>query len=435
MSKKILYDGMNLGMKRGTGVATYTRVLASVARDIGYRTGILHTRQYGLPRRPLDREVSFFDAEAAFRPATFLQKIATLRPGILIGVRPKKVPLSGAVLTEPLPPTAFVPCDELYSATNVFDRARIAFALTGSFLRVHFSDRADLFHWTFPLPMTSNARANVYTVHDIVPLRLPYATLDWKKYYLKSMRRILAKADHIVTVSENSKRDIETYFGIDEKRITNTYQAVQIPSLYSNRSPDGIANELEGVFGLGYRNYILFFGSLDPKKNFSRALQAYLSARVDIPLVVVVGQSRISEEEGRLLDEAINDDRLDRERGRRRIRRYEYLPFGLLMTLIQGARAVLFPSLYEGFGLPLLEAMSLGTPVITSTTSSIPEVAGDAAVMVDPYDVDAISRAIFTLCNDAGMCAELSARGPHRAALFSIEKYRERIENLYGKFA
>jgi glycosyltransferase involved in cell wall biosynthesis len=174
---------------------------------------------------------------------------------------------------------------------------------------------------------------------------------------------------------------------------------------------------------------------LDPKKNFSRALQAYLSARVDIPLVVVVGQSRISEEEGRLLDEAINDDRLDRERGRRRIRRYEYLPFGLLMTLIQGARAVLFPSLYEGFGLPLLEAMSLGTPVITSTTSSIPEVAGDAAVMVDPYDVDAISRAIFTLCNDAGMCAELSARGPHRAALFSIEKYRERIENLYGKFA
>jgi glycosyltransferase involved in cell wall biosynthesis len=93
---------------------------------------------------------------------------------------------------------------------------------------------------------------------------------------------------------------------------------------------------------------------------------------------------------------------------------------------------VLFPSLYEGFGLPILEAMSLGTPVITSTESSVPEVAGDAALLVDPYDTTAITRAINTVVADADLRAELSRRGRIQAENFSMERYRERVERLYA---
>lgn len=94
---------------------------------------------------------------------------------------------------------------------------------------------------------------------------------------------------------------------------------------------------------------------------------------------------------------------------------------------------MLFPSLYEGFGLPVLEAMLLGTPVLTSTAGSLPEVAGDAAIMVDPYDVDAIRRGIRTIDADAGLREHLSAQGRIRAETFSPAAYRDRLTKLYGK--
>jgi glycosyltransferase involved in cell wall biosynthesis len=101
-----------------------------------------------------------------------------------------------------------------------------------------------------------------------------------------------------------------------------------------------------------------------------------------------------------------------------------------LITLIRGACAVVFPSLYEGFGLPVLEAMAL-----TSTESSVPEVAGDAAVLVDPYDTAAITRAINTVVSDNGLRVELSRRGRLRAAEFSLDRYRERMEAFYASVA
>ena len=103
-----------------------------------------------------------------------------------------------------------------------------------------------------------------------------------------------------------------------------------------------------------------------------------------------------------------------------------------LVTLIRGARAVIFPSLYEGFGLPVLEAMVLGTPVVASREAAVPEVAGDAALLVDPYDTDHIARGITTIVNDADLRAELARRGPVQAAKFSAERYRERVAKVYA---
>jgi glycosyltransferase involved in cell wall biosynthesis len=119
-------------------------------------------------------------------------------------------------------------------------------------------------------------------------------------------------------------------------------------------------------------------------------------------------------------------------RPRHRIQRLDYVSLAALVTLIRGARAVVFPSLYEGFGLPVLESMMLGTPVVASRESSLPEIAGDAALLVDPYDSEQIAQAIRTIVNDADLRGELSRRGPAQADRFSVERYRARVEALYA---
>lgn len=110
-----------------------------------------------------------------------------------------------------------------------------------------------------------------------------------------------------------------------------------------------------------------------------------------------------------------------------------YLPLPRLIALMRGARGVLFPSLYEGFGLPVLEAMVAGAPVLTSNVSSLPEIAGDAALLVDPNDVDSIAAAIRQLDNDDDLCRTLVERGRERAKQFSPERYEERLAKLYRR--
>jgi glycosyltransferase involved in cell wall biosynthesis len=116
-----------------------------------------------------------------------------------------------------------------------------------------------------------------------------------------------------------------------------------------------------------------------------------------------------------------------------RIRRYDYLPRAWLMTLVRNARAVTFPSIYEGFGLPVLEAMALGTPVLTSNVSSLPEVSGDAAVLIDPYNVQDIAAGIRRLDADANLRAQLSAIGQLQALEFGSEQYQARLRAMYAR--
>jgi glycosyltransferase involved in cell wall biosynthesis len=121
-----------------------------------------------------------------------------------------------------------------------------------------------------------------------------------------------------------------------------------------------------------------------------------------------------------------------RSRIREDVRFLGFVPRSVLRVFYSRARAFLFPSLYEGFGLPVLEAMMLGTPVVTSRAASLPEIAGDAALLVDPYDADDIAGAITTIVNDGDLRAELSRRGRTQAAKFSLERYRERVQALYA---
>ncbi len=270
-----------------------------------------------------------------------------------------------------------------------------------------------------------------------MPLRLPYTTLDNKRIYYRLVQQLARRGDHIITVSEASKRDIVSLLGVPEERVSNTYQAVDIPARYAQKPLSDVKSEIEGTFGLGYQRYFLFFGAIEPKKNVGRLIEAYLASGVQDPLVIVGKKAWKSEEELRLLFENEHVRYLLTRDGvterRYRVQQVDYASFPLLVSLIRGAKAVVFPSLYEGFGLPALEAMLLGTPVLTSNTSSMPEVVGDAAIKVDPYDVRALVEGLRALDTDADLRGRLAQAGPGQASLFSPERYRVRLRDAYAK--
>src|SRR5277367_2107292 len=439
MVGRVFFDGLNLSLSQGTGVATYTRILAQVVSDLGGEVGVVYASAQKPPKDPVLREVAFFDEKREIKTPLARQILNCVTDQLrsFPTIKPLPVELDGVVVRREFE-TTLPAHHRAFVAHNLFRSARAHFANTNKFARLAFDTPPDIFHCTYQLPLCAKSACNIYTIHDLVPLRLPFTTLDNKRQIFRLLKKIALQADHIVTVSENSKRDIIELLGVDERRVTNTYQAVHFPAAYRERPDAVLAEQLEGSFGLEFKEYLLFFGALEPKKNVGRLIEGYLSSGVDIPLVLVAGEGWHNEAETTLINELRDRQRSDtlaNRHARRTVHRYDYVPFSLLVTLIRGARAVVFPSLYEGYGLPVLESMVLGTPVVTSRESSVPEVAGDAALLVDPYSTDEIAAAISSIVNDADLRAELSQRGRAQAANFSVDRYRERVGALYRTLA
>jgi len=422
---RIGIDGFNLAMTRGTGIATYARVLSRCLADLGHKVDVL----YGLPMRenasPEMREVDFFDRleqEERRAPASLSSRWWRELAIGWRGCDATEIPVTGLVDRRSFRMPAF---DRVLNVSELFQVARRHFARHGRFLRVRVADPPRIMHWTYPLPIILEGARNIYTIHDLVPLRLPHTTLDHKGYHMRLISGCVAAGAGICTVSEASRADILRLFPQAAGKVTNTYESIDLPD---QTLPEGaeLADFLSGVFGLEPQGYFLFFGSLEPKKNIGRLLEAYLSAGVSTPLVVVGAQAWKSERELGLLKQP-NEGRP----GGPRIRHIDYLPFATLLRLIRGARAVLFPSLYEGFGLPVAEAMALGTPTLTSTEGSLPEIAGEVSVLVDPYDIQAIARGIRRLDQDEALRRHLSEAGPAQAARFGSGPYRAALTAMY----
>ncbi|UFN50421.1 glycosyltransferase family 4 protein [Roseomonas sp. OT10] len=442
MTPRICIDGYNLGLEQGTGVATYARNLSFRLGAMGASVDVLYGTRASPSKDPLIREIAFFDGRVGkARPLGRI--LRTVRRLLLpaIGHKAQRVPITGTVLTRSF--EARLPhFDALWNVEELFSLAANHFNLHKTRLKVRLPERPGLMHWTYPVPVVARGLRNIYTLHDLVPLRLPYTTLDHKRRYLRLNRLLVREADHIVTVSEASRRDIINLLGCPPEKVTNTYQSVELPPSLARKPEDEARDEVMGSLGLGWKEYFLFFGAIEPKKNVGRLIEAHLASGVARPLVIVGKQAWKSEEELRMLYEdhqrwvlpgGQGTATAARRRLRERIILVDYLPFRLLVSVIRGARSVLFPSLYEGFGLPALEAMSLGTPVLTSDTASLPEVVGDAALTVDPYDVRALVEGIRALDTDADLRGRLSEAGPRQAALFSAAAYERRIAALYGR--
>jgi glycosyltransferase involved in cell wall biosynthesis len=435
---RIFIDGFNLSLTQGTGVATYARNLSFCLRDLGAEVGVLYgTRASTISMNSLIREIAFFDPMVGQR-SRLSEVVRVVRRAMTtpLGEIATQVPISGRVVRESFR-SRLPHFDHVWNVQNLFDLQRLHFNLYHHRMSVHFRDPPKLMHWTYPLALKVRGAKNVYTLHDLVPLRLPYTTLDNKRKYYRMARLLARRADHIVTVSEASKRDIVNLLGIPEDKVSNTYQAVEIPARYAQKPIEDVRTEIEGTFGLGFQKYFLFFGAIEPKKNVGRMIEAYLASGVTAPLVIVGKKAWKSDEELRLLFEnehvryLLTQDGVTRTR--HRVQLVDYASFPLLVSLIRGAKAVLFPSLYEGFGLPALEAMLLGTPVMTSNTSSMPEVVGEAAIQIDPYDVSAMVESIRALDTDADLRGRLAEAGPRQAALFSPERYQMRLRDAYAR--
>lgn len=417
-------DGYNLALPHGTGVATYGFGLAEAIRALGLGLDGV----FGIPvgKDPTIRDVFFYEAVGRGIPPR--QSPKWLRPSLDRWALLKGLPIYPIHDRGLVERRGFVDrlprFDRLYSAALLFERAEYHFRLTGRFLTIEVDDPPAIMHWTYPVAVRMAGARNVYTLHDLVPLKLPFATLDQKRIYHRMIARCVEDASHIVTVSESSRNDVMTMFGVAGDRITNTYQHAPIPVALD----EGTAN-VASVFGLSPGGYFLYFGAIEPKKNVARLIEAYLAAATTAPLVIVGARSWQKDEETRLIDAVARSGGAQAKR----IVQLDYLPRRLLMTLVAAARAVLFPSLYEGFGLPVLEAMQLGTPVVTSTMASLPEVAGDAALTVDPYDVPALTAAIRHVDRDAGLRARLSAAGQRQATRFSLDRHRRALHGVYER--
>lgn len=427
----ICIDGFNLTIPKGSGIATYGRNLLDAAHALGFGTQVLYGPTAAWkPHNALNEALLAEGAPAVLQDNRRL-RIKRFRDTFLsqFGRSAYPVQPSGQVIW----PSDDPPLAQTYwTAQDLFARAGRSFHRYGKLTPTSFKDgetaAPSLMHWTAPLPLYSTRTPNIYTFHDLIPLRLPHTVGGDKARFLDMGLKIAARADHIVVVSEATRQDVVRLLGVDERRITNTYQAVHIPEAVMRLAQEDVALELEGIFQLGWKDYFLHFGAVEPKKNLGRIVEAYLASGVKRPLVLIGGRAWLDEGEVALLNQIKRDGGGNADR----IRQYDYLSSSTLLSLIRGARGVLFPSLYEGFGLPVLEAMALSTAVLTSTGGALPEVAGDAALLVDPHDVQAIKMGIRALDLDDDLRGELERRGPFQAAKFSPASYRAKLLHAYS---
>lgn len=425
---RIGIDGYNLALPNGTGVATYGASLATVLSGMGHElVGV-----FGIDpgREPATRETLFFErfGRGHHQPRLY-RRVARALAWSPFSQALGNVPLTAHVDRRGFG-SRWPDFAELWTASLLFECAWARFAISGRFTTVRMPNPPDIMHWTYPLPIRLAGSKNIYTMHDLVPLKLPHTTLDDKRIYRRLIDRILRWGDHVATVSEASRADILAMFAAAPERVTNTYQSSSLPLAVAQSSEAEDHAFVQSVFGLEPRGFYLFFGASDPKKNIGRIVDGYLASQTERPLVVVSSRDwgMDGASGGLAPDGTVYGRKMDRP-----ILRLQYLPRDVLLRLIRSARAVLFPSLYEGFGLPALEAIQLGTPVISSQTSSMPEVVGDAGLLVNPYDTTAIAEAIRTIDGDDALVARLSAAGLEQARKFTDEAFAARLHQLYAK--
>lgn len=267
----------------------------------------------------------------------------------------------------------------------------------------------------------------VVTIHDLIPYTMPQTVgKGYLERFLRDMPNIIKRAKGIITVSEYSKNDILKFFNfIPEERIFVTPLAAN--SNYKPIDKDICTAYVSKNFNIK-KPYILYIGGFSTRKNVKELILAFNKVNKDLktPHVLVLG--------GSIKDEGIKLVKLVEELNLQdSIIFTGFLNDDSLPILYSGAEAFVYPSLYEGFGLPPLEAMSCKTAVITSNLTSIPEVTGDAAVLINPFDSNDLSTALFKVLNNENFKNELEIKGYEKSLEFSWKRTAELTLNAYNK--
>jgi glycosyltransferase involved in cell wall biosynthesis len=290
-------------------------------------------------------------------------------------------------------------------------------------LRNHLSD-VQVFHSSDVLNWAVPGARNVTTIHDLTALLYPeYHTQRVRDALASKFRFAREEAQAVIAVSESAKRDAVEHLGLDPARVFVVHNGVDAGFRPLPRTK--AAHDLRR-FGLTPGEYLLYLGTIEPRKNLVRLVQAYKRLRQSagpVPRLVLAGAK------GWMVDEVeLEVSKLNLESEVCFLGRVDG---AYLTALYNGAVCFLYPSLYEGFGLPVLEAMACGTPTLTSRSSSLPEVAGDAAVLVDPMDVKAMAEGMEVLLLDRDRAAVLRQRGLERARRFTWEETARKTLRVY----
>lgn len=297
----------------------------------------------------------------------------------------------------------------LYPAWNLTGRPSLPRSLGG----------LDMLHTPSPaaVPPPGPGQRLVVTVHDVAFRLFPSMyPAQWRMLYRTGLRRAARKADAIIAVSRHTATDVVRLTRVDPARVHVVPSAVSVPG--GDPDPEPALRRLKVP-----RPYLLFAGTLEPRKNLVRLVRAYRRAALRVPHALVLA--------GPL---GWRSQPLHRELavpGRGRVLLTGRVPASDLDALYRGADAFCYPSLYEGFGLPVLEAMARGVPVITSNGSSLPEVAGHAAVQVDPRSTRQLSDAIERVLTGRDDAEQLAAMGRERARVFTWDRTARMTLEVY----
>ena len=283
-----------------------------------------------------------------------------------------------------------------------------------------------------PLPPPSRipAAARALTVHDVIPLLHPeWMYQDAEREVRAIMDSVDPERDFVIANSEATAADVAALLPMRRERIFVTPFAADAEVFHHEPSAERIA-AARRRYGILPGPYLLSLGTVEPRKNLPRLLRCFFrlaedAAFPDLQLLLVGPTGWRTEEIFSTLE--------SRPALRSRVRLTGYIPDTDLAALYSGARVFAYPSLYEGFGLPVLEAMQCGAPVVTSNTSSMPEVAGDAAVCVTPTDDDALYDALRRVLTDDAWASELSRRGLERARRYSWDRTAEATVEAYRR--
>lgn len=286
------------------------------------------------------------------------------------------------------------------------------------------SGRLDVLHILVPTVPVPTDLPTVATIHDLMPLKHPgMFRLGHRLLFAQAIRRIRHSARWIIAVSEATRADVVELLGFPEERTSVVHHGV--PRHFSKTSPDG-ERDARDRFGLGDDPFVLFVGELAERKNVSHLVDAFALAASVLPSarLVLAGSPGVgfAEAELRLRRSCLED----------RVTVTGHVAQCDVEGLMGAASALVLPSLDEGFGFPALEAMSVGTPVIASDAASLPEVVGDAGLLVPGADTDALAEAIRRLLTDGELRERLSRRGKERAATFTWRRAAERTLEVYG---
>ena len=283
---------------------------------------------------------------------------------------------------------------------------------------------ATLFHATEHLLLPLSRRPTILTVHDLIYRLFPQHHKRLNYTYLNAaMPLFVRRANAIITISEASKRDLINAYGVPADKVHVVYEAAS-PSFQPQ--PMAAQSRVRALYGLPDR-YLLYVGTIEPRKNLPRLLQAVEALRaqgLDIGLAIVGSK-------GWLYDDLFQQ--LERSPARHAVVLPGYLPDGDLPAVYAAAEVAVLASVYEGFGLPVLEAMASGVPVVCSHAASMPELGGDAARYFDPYSVAEMTAVIGQVLRDDALRAEMRRQGFAQAARFSWTRAAQETMDLYRR--